>query len=304
MGAAVVGYLTFAVVLLGGWELTARLALVDADLLPPLSEVCVILWGFLHDPRFIADLGLTGGEVAVAFVIAAPLAISTGFLLGERLHLAETFNPVVHFILAVPQSIFLPVFILAFGIGFLEKVLFGITHAYFVILVNSFAAVRSIPRPLVAAARVFGATRAQIYTRIYLPAMLPLILTGLRLGMIFCIIGVLLAEMYASRRGIGRLIFTWGEGYQIPQLLAGIVLVSVLTIAVNEAMRLGELHVGRARRAVPQRIGAARNRLPRAWDDGRHQCGARIRRRARGTADHARFPRGLRGARLGAARSE
>jgi ABC-type nitrate/sulfonate/bicarbonate transport system permease component len=75
--------------------------------------------------------------------------------------------------------------------------------------------------------------------------MLPLILTGLRLGMIFCIIGVLLAEMYASRRGIGRLIFTWGEGYQVPQLLAGIVLVSVLTIAVNEAMRLGELHVGR-----------------------------------------------------------
>ena len=162
MGAALAGYLTFAVVLLGGWELTAQLALVGRDLLPPLSEVCAILWRFLHDPRFISDLGLTAGEVAIAFLIAAPLAISTGFLLGERLHLAETFNPVVHFVLAVPQSIFLPVFILAFGIGFFEKVLFGITHAYFVILLNSFAAVRSIPRPLVAAARVFGATRAQI----------------------------------------------------------------------------------------------------------------------------------------------
>jgi NitT/TauT family transport system permease protein len=63
--------------------------------------------------------------------------------------------------------------------------------------------------------------------------------------MILCIIGVLLAEMYASRRGIGRLIFTWGEGYQVPELLAGIVLVSVLTITVNEAMRLAELHVSR-----------------------------------------------------------
>jgi ABC-type nitrate/sulfonate/bicarbonate transport system permease component len=245
MGPALAGYLAFAVVLFGGWELASRLALVNPELLPPLSDVGAILWRFLHDPRFVADLGLTASEVAVAFIVAAPLAISTGFLLGERLHLAETFNPIVHFILAVPQSIFLPVFILAFGIGYFEKVLFGITHAYFVILVNSFAAVRSIPSPLIAAARVFGATRAQIYTRIYLPAMLPLILTGLRLGMIFCIIGVLLAEMYASRRGIGRLIFSWGEAYQVPELLAGILLISVLTILVNEAMRLAEVRVGR-----------------------------------------------------------
>src|ERR1700738_3316049 len=148
MRAALLGYVIFAVIILGGWELIARLDLVDPDLLPPFSQVCAILWQFMHDPRFTADLGVTAGEVGVAFLIAAPLAVSSGFLLGERLLLAQTFNPVVHFILAVPQSIFLPVFILAFGIGFLGKVLFGITHAYFVILVNSFAAVRSIPHPL------------------------------------------------------------------------------------------------------------------------------------------------------------
>ena len=244
MGPAAAGYLTFAVVLLGGWELAAWIV-ADPDLVPGVAEVVILLWQFLHDPRFLADLGITAAEVALAFVIAAPLAVSTGFLLGERIHLAQAFNPVVHFILAVPQSIFLPVFILAFGIGVLEKVLFGVTHAYFVIVVNSFAAVRSIPHALIAAARVFGATRAQIYTRIYLPAMLPLILTGLRLGMIFCIIGVLLAEMYASRHGLGRLIFGWGEAYQVRELLAGILLISVLTIAVNEAMRLAELRAGR-----------------------------------------------------------
>ena len=245
MGAALAGYLTFTLMLFGGWELASRLVLINAELLPPPSEVGAILLRLLQDPRFVADLGLTASEVGVAFIVAAPLAISTGFLLGERLHLAQTFNPIVHFILAVPQSVFLPVFILAFGIGYFEKVLFGITHAYFVILVNSFAAVRSIPIPLVAAARVFGATPTQIYTRIYLPAMLPLILTGLRLGMTFCIIGVLLAEMYASRHGIGRLIFSWGEAYQVPELLAGILLISFLTIVVNEAMRFAELHVGR-----------------------------------------------------------
>jgi NitT/TauT family transport system permease protein len=244
MGPATAGYLIFAVALFGAWELGARLV-ADPGLLPPVIDVMAVLWEFLQDASFLADLGVTAGEVAVAFLIATPLAVSTGFLLGERVHLAETFNPALHFILAVPQSIFLPVFILAFGIGFMEKVLFGITHAYFVIVINSFAAVRSISPTLVLAARVFGATRTQIYTRIYLPAMLPLILTGLRLGMMFCIIGVLLAEMYASRQGIGRLIFSWGEAYQVPELLAGILLISALTIVVNETMRVAELRASR-----------------------------------------------------------
>jgi NitT/TauT family transport system permease protein len=75
--------------------------------------------------------------------------------------------------------------------------------------------------------------------------MLPLVLTGLRLGMIFCIIGVLLTEMYASRYGIGHRIFGWGEAYQVPQLIAGVIIVSVLTIIVNEAMRLLEVRAAR-----------------------------------------------------------
>jgi NitT/TauT family transport system permease protein len=103
MGAALAGYLTFTLMLFGGWELASRLVLVNAELLPPPSEVGAILLRLLQDPRFVADLGLTASEVGVAFIVAAPLAISTGFLLGERLHLAQTFNPIVHFILAVPQ---------------------------------------------------------------------------------------------------------------------------------------------------------------------------------------------------------
>lgn len=56
MRAALLGYVTFAVVLLGGWELIARLALVDPDLLPPFSQVCAILWQFMHDPRLLPTL--------------------------------------------------------------------------------------------------------------------------------------------------------------------------------------------------------------------------------------------------------
>src|SRR5262245_31779349 len=99
MPPALVGYLTFTVLLLGGWQAGAALV-GDPDLLPGVANVFTQLWRFLHDPRFLADVGVTAGEVAVAFLIAAPLAIWTGFLLGERVYLAEAFNPIVHFVLA------------------------------------------------------------------------------------------------------------------------------------------------------------------------------------------------------------
>lgn len=241
---AVIYQLLFLTGFLGLWEGLSRGGMVDTEILPAFTDVMVMLWSLLGDGEFLGHAGDTLLRVVVAFAIGAPLAISVGFLLGEKLHLGEIINPIVHFVLAVPQSIFLPIFILLFGIGFLEKIVFGITHIVFVVIVNTVAAVASVPRSHVLAARSFGATPTQIYLRVYFPAMLPLLVTGLRLGMIFNIIGILLAEMYASRTGVGQLIFQWGEDYLVTELMAGIVLVSIATIAINEAMRLWEARAG------------------------------------------------------------
>ncbi|HUI11852.1 MAG TPA: ABC transporter permease subunit, partial [Xanthobacteraceae bacterium] len=99
-------------------------------------------------------------------------------------------------------------------------------------------------------ARSFGAGKLRIYRSIYLPAMAPQIVTGLRLGIIFDIIGILLAEMYASRSGLGVLLLRWGESYAVDKLMAATVLISVVTILINELMRVFEHRVGRWRQAV------------------------------------------------------
>lgn len=228
------------------WEAVARLHWVDTSLLPPFSEVLQVLWRLAQDAGFRGALAVTAQEVAVAFALVAPIAVLSGFLIGESPILGRIFNPVLQLVMSIPQSIFLPVFILAFGIGFLEKVVFGMSLGFFVIASTTVAAVYSVPAGLVRAALAFGASRRQIYTHVYLPAMLPLIVSGLRIGLIFCITGVLLAEMYAAQNGIGRLIFAWGESFQLPQLLAGVVLVAVVTVALNELMRLLERGVSRA----------------------------------------------------------
>jgi NitT/TauT family transport system permease protein len=93
-------------------------------------------------------------------------------------------------------------------------------------------------------AQCYGATRRQIALYVYLPSMLPAILETLRLAMIFNFTGIILAEMYVSRVGIGHLIGRWGQDYMLPQLLAGVIIVSCGAILFNESVRMVEKKYG------------------------------------------------------------
>jgi ABC-type nitrate/sulfonate/bicarbonate transport system permease component len=245
--------LTQAVVvfaLIGVWQYGNTVGVFDPAILPPPFRVALALKALLQSGPFLADASDTIVRVVAAFVIGAPIALATGFVMGENLDVGRSLAPLFNLVLAVPQSIFLPIFVLLFGLGFTEKLIFGITHVFFVVAVNAMAAVREVPHGQVVLARSFGAGALRIYRSVYLPAMAPQVMTGLRLGIIFDIIGILLAEMYASRSGLGVLLLRWGESYAVDKLMAATVLISVVTIAINELMRVFEHRIGRWRHAM------------------------------------------------------
>jgi ABC-type nitrate/sulfonate/bicarbonate transport system permease component len=245
--------IAFVALVIGLWSLGSWIGAFDPSILPPPAKVAMALQALLRNSDFLADSLDTVTRVVVAFAIGAPIALAAGFVMGENISVGRSLSPVFNLVLSVPQSIFLPLFVLIFGLGFTEKVIFGITHVFFVVAVNAMAAVRQVPQGQVMLAHSFGASRFRIYRSIYLPAMAPQVVTGLRLGIIFDIIGILLAEMYASRSGLGVLLLRWGESYAVDKLMAATVLISVATIVINESMRIWEVHVGRWREAVESR---------------------------------------------------
>ena len=247
--------LVFTAMIESGFDPLAvsRMGAVDPTILPPPAKVAVALEALLRSNDFLADSLDTVIRVVAAFVIGAPIALAAGFVMGENIGVGRSLSPIFNLVLSVPQSIFLPLFVLLFGLGFTEKLIFGITHVFFVVAVNAMAAVRQVSHGQVMLARSFGANRFRIYRSIYLPAMAPQVVTGLRLGLIFCIIGILLAEMYASRTGLGVLLLRWGESYAVDKLMAATVLISVATIIINETMRIWEVRVGRWRNVVENR---------------------------------------------------
>lgn len=238
---------------IGLWAAGSWIGVFDPAILPPPAKVAVALDALLRSNDFLADALDTVIRVIAAFAIGAPIALAAGFLMGENIGVGRSLSPIFNLVLSVPQSIFLPLFVLMFGLGFTEKLIFGLTHVFFVVAINAMAAVRQVPHGQVMLARSFGAARFRIYRSIYLPAMAPQVVTGLRLGIIFGIIGILLAEMYASRTGLGVLLLRWGESYAVDKLMAATVLISAVTIVINEAMRIWENHVGRWRKATENR---------------------------------------------------
>jgi ABC-type nitrate/sulfonate/bicarbonate transport system permease component len=242
VAAAVLGLLAL-------WEILARLGRIDASLAPAPTTVLDSLLRLAGRPEVRASLGVTAWEVAAAFLIALPTGLLTGFLLAEVPLLGALFRPLVNFLFGVPKSIFLPVFILVFGVSIPQKIAFGVFTTVFVLITGGIAAVQSVPRELITVSRVYGATRGQVIREIYLPAMAPILLESARLAMVFNITAVLLCEIYGARDGIGYRIAAWGENVQMPQLYAALVIVAAAAVAVNEALR-----------AIESRLGAWRTR--------------------------------------------
>ena len=223
--------------MLAAWETLPRNGVINPMLLPPLGDVLAMLVQILGRAQVHEAILVTAAEVIVAFVIAVPLGAAIGVIIAEYDYVGQIFKPLLFYVFSVPKSIFLPMFILIMGIGFQQKVAYAAFSTVFVVIMSATAAVESVKADHVLVARSYGATRMQILTRVYVPSMMPILLETLRISMIFNFTGVMIAEMYASRTGIGHLISNWGENFQLPQLFAGVILLAAVAITFNETVR-------------------------------------------------------------------
>lgn len=241
--AVVVGQIALIVSIAIIWELIPFTNLVSTRLFPRFSTTLQTMFEF--DQSILLELFVTTYRILIAFLVAVVLGILTGFVAGIRGTFGEVANPMANFLLGVPQAIFLPMYILVLGTGDLQKIVFGITGAYFVIVINTSAGVKDVNEQLVLTARSMGTTDWELFRHVYLPGSLPLILTGVRYGFIFATISVLIAEMYVATAGIGVLINRWGRRLLFAELFAAILLVSFVVILLNEIILYWENRVQR-----------------------------------------------------------
>ena len=230
-------FVLFLVVLLGVWELAVRSGAVNPDLLAPPSRIGATLWEDLASGRLLDDARVSGLEFVVGYLPAVVIAVPLGLVMGASRRLEWALNPYVLGMYATPAQAWLPLLILALGIGAAPKIALIVLFTLFVILINTASAVRNVDPVLIKVGRSFGASRLAIFVKIVLPAASPLIVAGLRLAVGRAVIGVFLAEMVGASAGLGFYIMRSGTEFRVDRVFVGVLVLVVVSVALTELIR-------------------------------------------------------------------
>jgi ABC-type nitrate/sulfonate/bicarbonate transport system permease component len=222
----------FGAILLA-WYVVSVERLINPILLPRLGSVAAQFGKLIVSPTLAGDIGVTLGELAAAFVTAACAGIALGYVVSASKYLTAVYEPMLASLYAIPLIVFFPTFILFFGTGSKSKIAFGMVYGFFPIVLNTIAGFRQVDRQLLVVAQSMGASEMQILRRVLLPAALPVVLTGLRLGFIACFASILAGEMLASDRGIGHDIAQAAQVMEMAKMFAYVMLVVVGAFIFN-----------------------------------------------------------------------
>jgi NitT/TauT family transport system permease protein len=182
---------------------------------------------------FMGHLKETLSAFALAFVISVVLGLAAGFWMGFDHFSGDVLEPMLVNLYAIPKLTLYPILLLVFGLGMSGKVAFGVLHGVIPIILFTVGAVRNTRPILLKTAAVMKLSRSELVRWVLLPAALPEIFTGLRVGFSLTLIGCLLAEMFASQRGLGYLLMTGIGLHNIPQVMAVTLLVVVFASSVS-----------------------------------------------------------------------
>jgi NitT/TauT family transport system permease protein len=223
-------------VLAAVWEAAPRLGLVDATFLPPLSDVLRAWWALVLDGELVAHVEASLLRSVSGLGLAVVVAIPLGLLIGWYRPVAQLLSPLLELFRNTAALALLPVFILILGLGETSKVAIILYGCAWPILLNTISGVKTVDPLLIKSARSMGLSQARLFQKVVLPAAVPTIFTGIRLAGAYSILILVAAELAGAKAGLGYLINYAQQNFDIPDMYAGIITISVIGLVINQAL--------------------------------------------------------------------
>jgi NitT/TauT family transport system permease protein len=188
------------------WELTSRYSGLPAFILPAPEQVAARFWRALSDGSLLLHSAVTLAEVLAGLLAGTLVAIGLGYAIAKSRAFERLAAPYLVATQAIPVVAIAPLLVIWFGPGMFSKVLICALIVFFPVLVNTVVGVRAVPRSLRDLMGSLRATRPQVLRYLEVPAALPILLGGLRVGATLSVIGAVVGELVGAKRGLGFLV--------------------------------------------------------------------------------------------------
>ncbi len=212
------------------WEIAGRTG--NARLLPPISKVLSAWFDLLVSGQLFQALGVSLQALTIGFVLSVLFGVPLGLLMGRYRRLEAFLDIYMTALLTVPMISFIPFLVIAFGLGLHSRVWIVFLFAFVIIAINTTAGVRNVDPTLTEMAKSFGAKESELFLKIILPAALPMIMAGIRLGMGRAVLGMVTSEMILAVVGFGAMLMTFSASFNSAALFATILTIVLLAVAL------------------------------------------------------------------------
>ena len=239
-----------AAAVLGVWEYGGRRA--DDFVFAPPSSIVPAARDMIESGELPRALGDSLLALVIGFALAAVAGTAIGYGMGWSRLVGRTLNPYVSALYVVPIASLIPAIIVWFGLDLTARVIVIFLFAVFEIVLNAQAGVRNVEPAFVDVARTFGAGRRDVLRKVVLPASLPFVFVGLRIGAARALKGMVLAEMLFAVTGLGGLIIEHSTAFRIDRVLVVVITLALVGVALGAVVQALERRVLRWRPELRQ----------------------------------------------------
>lgn len=218
------------------WQLVVSRGWTPSVLAVYLSEVFSFLKTSYQSGELVEATVATMYATLIAFVLASFVGVVVGISLGLMPRTERVLQPYLDALNSMPRIALAPVFIIAFGITTTAKVALAFTIVVFILMSNARAGIRSADPDVMRLSTVLGASKLQLFFKVMLPVAVPSIFAGLRIGLIYSLLGVVTAEIIASKIGLGQLIMKYSGLYQLEGVFGILLVLAVIGALLNMLM--------------------------------------------------------------------
>jgi ABC-type nitrate/sulfonate/bicarbonate transport system permease component len=216
------------VALIALWELAAIVGQIDTRFFPAPSAIFAEAGAMIATGELWTHVSISLQRIAIGFVLGAVPGVGIGLAMGLFSPVRAVIQPLVDATFPIPKIAILPLFIMIFGLGEESKYAIIATAVIYLVLINTVAGVRNIDKIYLDVGKNYGAGKWMMFIDVALPGALPLIVAGLKLGMGVALLVIVSAEFVGARSGIGYLIWTSWQVFQVEKMYVGLLVSALL----------------------------------------------------------------------------